>query len=378
MKKIIISILLIINVFIYANNDINSIIDNFHGFVGIYAKEFNTNKILISTNVTKNFTPASVTKLFTLFSAYEILGLDYTYKTKFYYENGDFEVKGSGDPTLYPADLHNIIKTLVEENNITEINNIIIDDRLFDKKEFFGKGWMWDDANPFINAFTIKNIRPGNLSPEDINEYMFNIIKKSFEDLNVKVNGELKMKYISSKKVPFYIHKSKTLYEILQYMVKNSDNEIAEHIFRTVGTKFLKKGTINNSIAALINLTKKLFNYGINDFTIVDGPGLSRYNLVSPDLVVQMLEFMYKKYGDKFLNILSYSKADGTINGRFNFDVWAKTGTMTGISGIAGFLKNKNGKIIVFSLFENNYLKAKVDAKSFENRILEFLYNYSE
>ena len=233
-----------------------------------------------------------------------------------------------------------------------------------------------DDANPFINAFTVKNIRPNKLSSDAINEYMYNITKRTFEDLGVKVKGELKLKFISSRKTPIYTYKSKPLYEILKYMVKNSDNEIAEHIFRTVGAKTLKKGTINNSIAALIRLTKKFFDYGINDYTIVDGPGLSRYNLVTPDLVVQILEFMYKKYGDNFLNLLSYSKADGTINGRFSFEVWAKTGTLTGVSGIAGFLKNKNGELIVFSLFENNYLKAKVDVKEFENKIINILYTY--
>lgn len=375
MKKLLILMFIIIGIFSYADN-IKSLIDNFDGFVGVYAKEFDNDNVLISINATRNFTPASITKLMTLFSAYEILGPDYEYETKFYYENGDFAIKGSGDPTIYPADIQNVIKYFKDKYNVIEINNIVIDDRLFDKKEFFGKGWMWDDANPFINAFTIKNIRPNNLSTDAIEEYMFNVIKNELENQNIKVNGTLKLKYISSKKIPFYVHKSKSLYEILKYMIKNSDNEIAEHVFRTVGARFLKKGKINNSIAALINLTKKYFDYGINDFTIVDGPGLSRYNLISPDLVVKVLEFMYKKYGDKFIDILSYSKADGTINGRFNFDVWAKTGTLTGVSGIAGFLKNKNGKIIVFSIFENNYLKGKVDAKSFENKILEYLYNY--
>ncbi|OAA22130.1 D-alanyl-D-alanine carboxypeptidase/D-alanyl-D-alanine-endopeptidase [Kosmotoga sp. DU53] len=377
MKKVIFLIFILLTTSIFGDT-VRELVDNFDGFVGIYVEDIETGEIITQYNATKLFTPASVTKLFTLLAALENLGLEYTYKTKFYLIGEDFGVKGSGDPTIYVSTLHDIIAKIVEDKKIVEINNIILDDRLFDRKEIYGRGWMWDDPNPMIGALTIKGPSYPSIS-SGINQYtltrkFFETLKSTFEELGVSVKGEMVVKYISKKHEPVYIHESKPLREILKSMIEVSDNQVAEQIFRTVGAKVLKKGTINNSIAALIRTVKNVTEYGVNDFTITDGPGLSRYNLVSPKLVVEILKHMYKKYGDTFLDILSYSKNDGTIKGRFDFEVWGKTGTLTGVSGLAGFMKTKSGKMVGFSLFENNFSKSKTDAKGFENEILEIVY----
>ncbi|ACR79581.1 MULTISPECIES: D-alanyl-D-alanine carboxypeptidase/D-alanyl-D-alanine-endopeptidase [Kosmotoga] len=377
MKKVIFLIFILLTTSIFGDT-VRELVDNFDGFVGIYVEDIETGEIITQYNATKLFTPASVTKLFTLLAALENLGLEYTYKTKFYLIGEDFGVKGSGDPTIYVSTLHDIIAKIVEDKKIVEINNIILDDRLFDRKEIYGRGWMWDDPNPMIGALTIKGPSYPSIS-SGIDQYtltrkFFETLKSTFEELGVSVKGEMVVKYISKKHEPAYIHESKPLREILKSMIEVSDNQVAEQIFRTVGAKVLKKGTINNSIAALIRTVKSVTEYGVNDFTITDGPGLSRYNLVSPKLVVEILKHMYKKYGDTLLDILSYSKNDGTIKGRFDFEVWGKTGTLTGVSGLAGFMKTKSGKMVVFSLFENNFSKSKTDAKGFENSILEIFY----
>ncbi len=346
----------------------------FNGFYGIYAEFLDSGKVVIDENSSKLFVPASVAKLFTLLAAVENLGLDYRFETKFYYENGELMVKGSGDPMIYPSNIRKIVENLVKKLDLKEVHNIVLDDKLFDRREYFGKGWMWDDPNPVIGALDIKTNFTGKANELSAVETFYQSLKRELENEGVKVSGKMVLKYISKKKVPVYIYKSQPLVEILKYMIKNSDNQIAEMIFRDVGAKLLRKGTINNSIAAMIRTVKSTIGYGINDFTIVDGPGLSRYNMVSPKMTVKLLKYLHKKLGKELFEILSYSKGSGTIGGRFSFDLWGKTGTMTGVSGLAGFLKTKSGRIIVFSIFENNYMKAKSDPKAFENDVVSYLY----
>ncbi len=346
----------------------------FNGFYGIYAEFLSSGEVLLNENSDKLFVPASVAKLFTLLAAVENLGLDYRFETKFYYENGDLMVKGSGDPMIYPSDLEKIVGDLVKELNLKEVRNIVLDDKLFDRREYFGKGWMWDDPNPVIGALNIKVRFFGKADEMSAVRIFYESLKRDLENNGVKVTGKMMLKYISRRKVPSYIYRSQPLKEILKYMIKSSDNQIAEMIFRDVGAKLLRKGTINNSIAAMIRTVKSTIGYGINDFTIVDGPGLSRYDMVSPKMTVELLKYLYKKLGRDLFEILSYSKGSGTISGRFSFDLWGKTGTMTGVSGLAGFLKAKSGKLIVFSIFENNYMKAKSDPKAFESTVVDYLY----
>ena len=83
---------------------------------------------------------------------------------------------------------------------------------------------------------------------------------------------------------------------------------------------------------------------------------------------------MFGKYKERFLNILAYSKSYETLENRFDFDVWGKTGTLTGVSGLTGFLITKKGRKVVFSLFEKNYVYEKSYGKSFENEILNYIY----
>ncbi len=348
------------------------------GFCGVYAIDFNKNKEILSINSKKLFIPASVTKLYTLLGALEILGKDYVYQTKFYYFDNNLGIKTSGDPTIYPSLLRSITKEIARAFPIKSVNWIYIDDRAFDRKEYFGKGWVWNNPNPIISASFLK--LPNTSSFKEVNQYtasrlFYKIVKESLKDEGIPVKYGMKLRYISLKKyTPVFVHNSKSLYTILTDTIQASDNQSAEEIFRTIGYVFKGKGSTRNSTAAIVKIVKDITGYGINDFTITDGSGLSRYNLVSPELTVKILRYLYGKYGKDLLGILSYSKGKGTLASRFSFDFWGKTGTLTGVSGLSGILKTKKGSTIIVSIFENNFLEAKFDPKEFENKVVIHLY----
>jgi len=127
-------------------------------------KDLNTQEVLFSHNEDKLFTPASLTKIFTLLVALETFNEEYAYPTSFYFSsttpgeiNGDLYVVGSGDPTQSPAVIRKIADVLVEKYNLRHISgDIILDNSKFLPEEFLGRGWMWDDKNPLIGALTVK------------------------------------------------------------------------------------------------------------------------------------------------------------------------------------------------------------------------------
>ncbi|GAH24800.1 unnamed protein product, partial [marine sediment metagenome] len=104
-----------------AGTNIREEINQFPGFSGILIKDLNTQKVLFSHNEDKLFTPASLTKIFTLLAALEIFDEEqHAYTTSFYFSsttpgeiNGDLYIVGSGDPTQSPEVIRKIADALV-------------------------------------------------------------------------------------------------------------------------------------------------------------------------------------------------------------------------------------------------------------------------
>ncbi len=119
----------IINYVAGASTGIWEEIDYFPGFSGILIKDLKTQEVLFSCNEDKLFTPASLTKIFTLLAALEILGEEYVYPTSFYFSsltpgviNGDLYVAGSGDPTQSSEVIKKIADDLVQKFGIRHIS----------------------------------------------------------------------------------------------------------------------------------------------------------------------------------------------------------------------------------------------------------------
>jgi len=90
----------------------------------------------------------------------------------------------------------------------------------------------------------------------------------------------------------------------------------------------------------------------------VDGSGLSRYNLFSPDDFVWLLQKMKSEFGmDRLKHILA-TGGTGTLSNFFKEErgvLFAKTGTLSGQVALSGFLYTKKNKLFVFSILVNNH-----------------------
>ena len=374
-----------------AGTDIREEINQFPGFSGILIKDLNTQEILFSHNEDKLFTPASLAKIFTLLSALEILGEEYVYQTSFYFSstvpgeiNGDLYVVGSGDPTQSPEVIRKIADDLVQKFGIRHISgDIVLDNSKLLPEEFLGRGWMWDDKNPLIGALTVMGYKVKEKQKSYLNTMPLlwgNIFSQELSKKGVKIEGNIRIGKTKENLRVKYIYYSDTMDKILAYMMKKSDNQIAENIFRTLAQEDNPEGvsiTIARAIASLEEVidTSLGLKWG-KDYILVDGCGLSEYNLTTPSHLVKAITYLYQKYDFKILDYFASTKEKGTLKERRPFQVWGKTGTLSSTSALAGILQTKNKRWVVFCLMENNFIfiEEENDPKIFENRIIEYIY----
>ena len=374
-----------------AATDIREEMNQFSGFSGILIKDLNTQEVLFSHNENKLFTPASLTKIFTLLSALEILGEEYVYQTSFYFSstvpgeiNGDLNIVGSGDPTQSPEVIRKIADDLVQKFSIRHISgDIVLDNSKFLPEEFLGRGWMWDDKNPLIGALTVT----GYKVKEKQNSYLDtmpllwgNIFSQELSKREVKIKGDIRIGKTPEDLQVKYIYYSDTLDKILAYMMKKSDNQSAENIFRTLAPEDNPE-EVSTTIAMAITSLEEFIDITLGlkwgkDYILVDGCGLSEYNLTTPAHLVKAITYLYQKYDFKILDYFASTKEEGTLKERLPFQVWAKTGTLSSASALAGLLQTKNKRWVVFCIMENNFIfiEEENDPKIFENRIIEYIY----
>ncbi|MEP6597766.1 MAG: D-alanyl-D-alanine carboxypeptidase/D-alanyl-D-alanine-endopeptidase, partial [Ginsengibacter sp.] len=139
-----------------------------HATISLYVVETKTGKIIFDKNSQIGLAPASCLKIITGTAAFELLGKDYTYKTKLGYNGkidsgilkGNIYVVGSGDPTLgswrYKDTKENIILTnfikSIKAQGIQELKGLVLgDDRIWGTQKI-PDGWVWQDIGNYYGA----------------------------------------------------------------------------------------------------------------------------------------------------------------------------------------------------------------------------------
>jgi D-alanyl-D-alanine carboxypeptidase/D-alanyl-D-alanine-endopeptidase (penicillin-binding protein 4) len=154
------------------------------------------------------------------------------------------------------------------------------------------------------------------------------------------------------------------------YFMKASQNFVAETLFKTIGAVAKGQGSAAAGRAAV---QETLSSWGIPPEAIVmrDGSGLSRYNYVTSGAIVTMLTRMWKNEALRgpFAATLPVAAHDGTLSSRMkntwlDAHVQAKTGTISNVRSLSGYLETKSGERVVFSIIGNHFTvpSARIDA----------------
>ena len=153
-------------------------------------------------------------------------------------------------------------------------------------------------------------------------------------------------------------NRSPTLAEIARPLLKESINLYGEALLRLN----VEKGAFPTNDAALAGLRTRLRSWGLSDdsYQLVDGSGLSRRDAISPDALLVVLRRMYDPAGTSpFMTALPIAGADGSLEARMKGtaaegNVRAKTGTMSNIRSLAGYVTTRNGERLAFVIMVNN------------------------
>ncbi len=155
-------------------------------------------------------------------------------------------------------------------------------------------------------------------------------------------------------------HVSAPLLEDLRITAKVSQNLHAELALRAVGRARRNVGSFEAGMAEMKDF---LAEAGIDPggYNLMDGSGLSRLDLVTPTTVMKLLRYMYASpLREKWISILPVAAQDGTLSSRFGATpaagrVYAKTGTLSHVSALSGYLQRPDGGWVAFSILVNNY-----------------------
>jgi len=158
---------------------------------------------------------------------------------------------------------------------------------------------------------------------------------------------------------------------MLRPMMHRSDNFFAEQSLLMVSNE--KLGFMNDA-KIIDTLLKTDFKDLPQQPRWVDGSGLSRYNLFTPQDFVAILNKMKNEFGMDRIKVIMATGGEGTISSYYKTEsgfIYGKTGTLSGVVAFSGFLYTKKGKLLIFSTLVNNHQATATEVRRAIEKFLQ-------
>ncbi|MHB1001113.1 MAG: D-alanyl-D-alanine carboxypeptidase/D-alanyl-D-alanine endopeptidase [Armatimonadota bacterium] len=217
-----------------------------------------------------------------------------------------------------------------------------------------------------------------SITVEDPALYACQTLMEILRRSGITVKGQTVRGKKTSDAVLAASHDSVPLSDILALLNKPSDNLIAECLLKTLGAKF--KGSGSSSAGREIELEfLKQIGADMTAVSMIDGSGLSRMNYISPVNIAAVLRYMYNhKYSKVFIDSLPIAGIDGTLKRRLKSTpaegiVKAKTGYLSCVSAVSGYVLPPNGEPLLFTIQMNNHLCTNKEATAIQDKMIEAL-----
>lgn len=226
-------------------------------------------------------------------------------------------------------------------------------------------------------SFSIEESKSLNVTNPEL--FFLTLLKENLIEEGIQFEGEILKSYnqFSGDSV-FSV--SRSIYEVSNYLLKHSDNLSAEMLLYALGAQSHTPANIQDGLIKVDSLIS-LIGLSPDNYKIVDGSGLSRYNLISSKLLLKLLIYLYKNEPAIYKIIYSaipIAGIDGTLKKRMmntaaENNVHAKTGTIAGVSALAGYLTNPENHLIAFAINIQNYIGGAPLARKYIDSICEIL-----
>ena len=342
--------------------------------LGLTVYDLSADSILYNYGGRQTLRPASTMKLLTSVTALDVLGSSYDYRTYLYYKGtiadgvltGDVWLVGGMDPLFDDTDMRIMAETL-HRVGIDSISGRIVRDVSFKEEALLGEGWCWDDDNPQLSPLLVSR-----------KDEFADRFKEELQKCGIAVNAPITTDRLP-KDVLLICSRSHRLSEVLEPMMKESDNLYAESMFfQLAATVGKRPATAAHARQVIKNTVTKAGVTGI-PYRIADGSGLSLYNYVTPELMVRLLRYAYLKRDimAALYPALPVAGVDGTLKKRMKGgpaqgNVHAKTGTLSGVSSLAGYCRAANQHLLAFCIINQGIMK-NAEGRDFQDKVCEAL-----
>jgi D-alanyl-D-alanine carboxypeptidase len=370
--------------------------------VGALVVDYSTGRVLYALNADSGFTPASTTKLATAVAAIDTLGPSarFTTSVRLAGSGHDIVLVGGGDPTLaagrypasfypQPATLYSLATRTARALRAKGIGSVRLsyDDSLFTGPTL-ALGWPgFGSPDNYISSGNVApivglEVDQGRLTstgrPQDTDDSS-NTLPRSMrpgldaatafarflrKDGITVANTPVRSRSSSAGRQGRVIAavRSPTLAQIVQWMLQESNNVIAETLARHVAIATGRPATFTGAAAAVMAVDAKL---GVRGIQLNDGSGLSPLDLITPRALVKLLELAAGPRRPELRAVItglpvagfSGTLGPGSIFGPFGSaalgTVRAKTGNLSGVATMAGFAYARDGDLLAFAFMGN-------------------------
>lgn len=378
-------------------------------FTGLLIYDPQSRDTLFDIHSEKYFTPASNTKIFTLYAALKLLPQNIP-SFKYLHQKDTLYIQGTGDPTQ----LHPYFKDSTLIRFLKGFSTIALNLNNYEDEKY-GPGWAWEDYDGYYspersalplygNILHVYKSDSLQITPsffsdslvpikfernrkEDGNVFFFDPDRKDTLEIPFRTSHNLTKKLLAAAlkkeislvdKIP--AHKTITVPgiaadSVYKRMMQESDNFLAEQLL------IMASSTLSDTLSGQ-RASEYILNNHLSDLKQpprwVDGSGLSRYNLFSPESLVHVLTKLYREVPrERLFSLFPAGGASGTLEDWFpgNSDpyVYAKTGTLGNNYCLSGYLLTKSGKTLIFSFMNNHFRQPTSQVKRQMQRVLEYV-----
>ncbi len=398
------------------------------GFTGFYLADIENGEVLYQHLADKYFTPASNTKILTLYTAFSIMGKSiplYWFASK-----GDsIYLKGAGGPSLFHPEFEEETAAIAWLKSALPGKEVLMYRKHFLDKRF-GPGWSWadypyyyqserSDLPLFGNAIRL-TLMPEDSIPVIYPEYFADHISFTVDTLRTSPlyaereehNNVFHIRYqpgtidTIKRSVPFrmdtstfsslfhwktgaYVKYTDSIPADLEWDVvyssspdsiyrkfmQESDNFLAEQLLLAASSTLFDTLSASKVIQYMKDSVWLDLPHPLN---WVDGSGLSRYNLFTPMTVGHILKKLYDDFGGS--SVFYYFPTggiSGTIKNYYAGDtepfIYAKTGTLANQHCLSGYILTDQGRTLVFSFMHNNFPGSSLPYRREMDRVLRYI-----
>jgi serine-type D-Ala-D-Ala carboxypeptidase/endopeptidase (penicillin-binding protein 4) len=361
----------------------------FGGRVGVAIAEADGGAWLVAFAAEQGFVPASNLKLVSAAVALQTLGPEATLRTELLRVGpvrdgvliGDLVLRGFGDPTLGCGDDARFatMAAAVQALGVRRIDGSLRGDGGWLGDERLGRGWEVGDlgedyAAPFGGLCYGGNVRVVDggdgavqrVPVADPAAFAAAALGQALSAAGIEITGTRRAVSADDDERLLCTVQSPPLAQLLVPMLRDSDNLVAEQLWRVAA----RRAGVPGTDFAAQHTTAQLAALGVDASGLVfaDGSGLSRLSLLRPDRLVALLAALHRSpLRAPLVAALPLAGASGTLRERFvdgpaRGHVRAKTGTLQRVTCLSGYLDRPHAEPLAFSILWNDFLGSDADA----------------